>query len=80
MRPKGTKNNMRTPEEKEKIVCYAKSYGVTETSKFYSIHRRTIYKWLDKYRKNGIDGLNSKTGKAGGDLHGRPFVNCSSMY
>ena len=73
-RIKGTKNNMRSPEEKEKIVL-EKLNGATDTSlkNKYKISRDSIWKWTTKYLKHGIDGLKSKTGKcAKKGTSGRP--------
>ena len=63
-RPSGTKNNMRTPEEKEKIVL-EKLNGASDRSirNKYKISGDTIWEWTTKYLKYGIDGLKSKTGK-----------------
>ena len=64
-RPSGTKNNMRTPEEKEKIVNdYLNSgKGACEYERMTGISRKLIFQWIKKYFKNGVDGLKSKTGK-----------------
>ena len=70
----GSKNNMRSPEEKEKIVL-EKLNGVTETSlkNKYKISRDSIWEWTTKYLKHGIDGLKSKTGKSSKKgVSGRP--------
>ena len=63
-RPIGTKNNMRTPEQKEKIVI-EKLNGATDKQlcSKYNISRSTIFEWLKNYRENGIKGLDSRTGK-----------------
>ena len=58
-RPSGTKNNMRTPEEKEKIVLEARSLGTTKTANKYLISDRLLRYWLTKYDKDGIEGLKS---------------------
>ena len=74
-RPSGTKNNMRTPEEKEKIIYdYLNSgKGACEYARMVGINRRLILQWIKKYTKNGIDGLKSKTGKcAANGIVGRP--------
>ena len=73
-RPSGTKNNMRTPEEKEKIVL-EKLNGASDRSirNKYKISGDTIWEWTTKYLKYGIDGLKSKTGKcAKKGISGRP--------
>lgn len=79
MRPKGTKNIMRSPEEKEQIILFAKANGIRETARFYSIDRKTIYTWLVKYQQNGLEGLKSKTGKNCGIGHGRPKKNLTEI-
>ena len=59
------KNNMRSPEEKEKIVkrCL-NGESITKLSKEYNLDRKRIYIWIKKYEKSGIEGLKSQTGKA----------------
>ena len=72
-RPKGTKNNMRSPKEKEQIVLEAFKGGPNATFKKYGISERLLHTWMRKYRENGIDGLMSKTGissKPGNGLKG----------
>ena len=74
-RPLGTKNIMRSPEEKEKIILEFKKSGLgTLTfSKNKEIDRRLLMKWIQKYDKNGIDGLKSNTGKCSKKgIAGRP--------
>ena len=63
-RPKGTKNNMRSPKEKEQIVLDAFKCGPGATFKKYGISKRLLHTWMRKYRENGIDSLMSKTGKS----------------
>ena len=58
------KNNMKTPEEKEKIIKrYLNGENIAELVREYQIGHKIIYKWLQKYEENGIDGLKSNTGK-----------------
>lgn len=58
-------NNMKTPEEKEKIVKrYLNGESVIVLSREYSIDRKRIYEWTKKYKAEGLEGLKSKTGKA----------------
>ena len=75
-RPKGTKNIMRSPKEKEQIVLETYDKGLNNTFKKYKISRRLLSTWIRKYRENGIDGLESQTGKnskgCGRDFHRRP--------
>ena len=65
-RPIGTKNIMRTPEEKEKIVLeYLNGdAGYVAVAKNYGISRRLFRTWITKYKESGIDGLKPKTGKS----------------
>lgn len=59
------KNNMKTPEEKEKIVKrYLSGEPAIKLSKEYNLDKKRIYEWLKKYEKDGINGLKSQTGKA----------------
>ena len=72
-RPKGTKNVMRTPEEKELIVLEASRCGIRPTSKKYGIDHHSIREWVAKYNRGGLECLKSNTGKASGAGHGRPI-------
>ena len=63
-RPKGTKNIMRSPKEKEQIVLEAFKDGPNATFKKYGISEKLLHTWMRKYRENGIDGLISKTGRS----------------
>ena len=74
-RPSGTKNNMRTPEEKEAIILkfLESGLGTLSFSKKYMIDRRVLMKWVQKYNEAGIEGLKSRTGKcAKKGITGRP--------
>lgn len=66
-RPIGTKNIMRTPEEKEKLVLeYLDSkVGYRKFAESNDIYPSTFTKWIKLYRERGIEGLKSKTGKNG---------------
>lgn len=66
-RPIGTKNIMRTPEEKEKLVLeYLDSkVGYRKFAGSNDIYPSTFAKWIKLYRERGIEGLKSKTGKNG---------------
>lgn len=61
-----TKNTMRSPSEKERIVLEAYENGTSATSKKYSISERLLRSWIKKYRERGIEGLKSQTGKHSG--------------
>lgn len=64
-RPKGTKNRMRSAEEKADLIKQFKSGRVSETefAKERGIHRSIFRAWLRKYESGGIEALRSKTGK-----------------
>jgi hypothetical protein len=64
-RPKGTKNNMKTPEEKEKLILEWQLSGmkVIDFVNNKKISECAFRKWRLKYKKEGINGLKSKTGK-----------------
>lgn len=66
-RPSGTKNVMRTPEEKEKLVLeYLNSKeGYRRIAENNDVYPSIFLKWIKLYREKGIDGLKSKTGKTG---------------
>lgn len=66
-RPIGTKNIMRTPEEKEKLVLeyFDSKVGYRKFAESNDIYPSTFTKWIKLYRENGIEGLKSKTGKTG---------------
>lgn len=71
-RPKGTKNNMRSPEEKEQIVlrCINENIPFKKIGDELGISDTTISKWVRAYEKDGLEGLKSKTGKCGS---GNPY-------
>ena len=64
-RPSGTKNNMKTPEEKEKLIFEWKASGlkVIDFVKEHEISVSAFRTWRRKYEKEGINGLISETGK-----------------
>ena len=72
-RPKGTKNVMRSPEEKERIVlrCISENLPYRTLAKEIGIHPERIRTWVIKYQQYGIEGLKSKTGKCGS---GNPYA------
>lgn len=65
-RPLGTKNKMRTPEEKKAIVLEYNAGDISsrEISDKYNISLKLFYEWKRKYNEHGIDGLKSKTGRS----------------
>ena len=75
------KNNMRTPEEKEKIIKDMLEHGFGQgiASKKYNVSQSSIWSWRKKYQENGIEGLKSNTGKKKGGSKGqgaRKSKNC----
>ena len=54
---------MRRPEEKERIVLESFREGRDITAKKYNVNSSVLREWRNKYRKDGIDGLISQTGK-----------------
>ena len=71
--PKGTKNNMRSPEEKEQIVlrCIRDNIPFCSIGRELGISDTVISKWVRAYEKDGIEGLKTKTGKCGS---GNPYI------
>lgn len=70
--PKGTKNIMRSPEEKERLIIeWQKTNMPMQT---FAVSRgvapRPFMIWVHAYEKQGIEGLRSKTGKCGS---GNPY-------
>jgi transposase-like protein len=67
------KNTMRTAEAKEKIVLeyLNNKEGLHYYERKYNINYGTLHKWYDKYQKDGLDGLKSKTGKKSGGTKGK---------
>ena len=64
-------SNIRTPEEKEKIVKeYLNGKGIRTIEKEYEVRNAQVYRWLEKYEKDGINGLKSNTGKSKGGAKG----------
>lgn len=66
-RPRGTKNIMRTVEQKETIVLeYLKNnVGQKIIAEKYNVSWRLLHNWIKNYQEFGIEGLKSKTGKHG---------------
>lgn len=75
-RPKGTKNIMRTADEKEQIVReYLNGNGnvsITKLAMKYETDRHVIRSWINQYEKLGKEGLVSQTGRKIGVGKGRP--------
>lgn len=64
-RPSGTKNIMRTAEEKETIVLeyLNNNIGQRIIAEKNNVSWRLLHNWIIKYQEFGIEGLKSKTGK-----------------
>ena len=71
--PKGTKNNMRSPEEKEQLVLewQTTNIGMQTFAVSKGLAPRSFMRWVHAYEEHGIDGLKSKTGKCGS---GNPYA------
>lgn len=71
-RPTGTKNIMRTAEEKAKIIeeYLTNKHGLHYYEKKYNIHYQALHRWYNKYLAEGVKGLESKTGKKKGKTKG----------
>ena len=67
-----SKNIMRTPEEKEKLVLEMinNGYGFHTMSKKHDISKSVLSKWYYSYKEKGIEGLKSNTGKSTGGNKG----------
>ena len=65
--PKGLKNIMRSPEEKEQLVLEWQQTNMSMTSfaKSHGVAVSTFKIWVRPYEKYGIEGLKPKTGKCG---------------
>ena len=71
--PKGTKNVMRSPEEKEQLVLewQTTNIGMQTFAVSKGLAPRPFMGWVHAYEEQGIDGLKSKTGKCGS---GNPYA------
>lgn len=55
---------MRTVEEKMEILNrYFNGETAVKLENEYGLSPNYLYKWINKYKKEGIEGLKSKTGK-----------------
>lgn len=64
-------SNMRTIKEKEIIIKdYLSGTGMREIERKYLVRNAQVYQWLERYKKNGIEGLKSNTGKSKGGNKG----------
>ena len=46
-------------DEKVKLIadCLKKEYSKTDLSRYYSVSRKTIYKWFSRYQTGGLAAL-----------------------
>ena len=80
-RPKGTKNIMRTSEEKEKIVLeyINKRISIRAIAVKYETSTSVFNKWLKQYREKGKNGFESQTGKSSKPNNGKYKRNKSEI-
>lgn len=73
-RPKGTKNVMRSPDEKLIILHEFFDSGMNSSliCKKYNIAQSSLRKWRLQFEQGGSSSLSSNTGKSSGPLKGRP--------
>ncbi len=66
-RPKGTPNIHRSAEEKERIVLEWRKTSQSQRSFCHcrGLNHRLFSVWNQKYEKDGLEGLRSKTGESG---------------
>jgi transposase len=64
-RPSGTKNIMRSPEEKEEwVIKYLNGeIGFRPGAKIIGVGQSVFRRWINNYKRYGVEGLKSKTGK-----------------
>ena len=74
-----SKNTMRTPEEKEQLVLDFLNSGIPYRAfaDKHGIDHSVFWSWISKYRKSGIEGLKSQTGK--GNHKGSGNIYCGLM-
>src|SRR5574344_1172715 len=64
-------SNMRTIKEKEVIIKdYLSGTGIAEIERKYLVRNAQVYRWLERYKRYGIEGLKSNTGKSKGGNKG----------
>ena len=80
-RPSGTKNIMRTPEDKEKLVLeyFNSKEGYRRIAENNDVYPSLFIKWIEAYRENGIEGLKSKAGKISKPNNGKYNRNKSEI-
>ncbi len=73
-----SKNNMKSPEEKEIIVKrYLNGESTTKLADEFNVSRRRIYYWVKDYEGKGLDGLilSGSNGKQGVVLKAGEFLS-----
>ncbi len=50
-------------EERKKMIddWLAREYNIQELSEIYSVSRKTIYKWISRFREYGKEGLQDRS-------------------
>ncbi|GAI49228.1 unnamed protein product, partial [marine sediment metagenome] len=43
------------------MVRSAQKYGMSETARLFEVSRPTVYKWVQRYRIEGLEGLNDRS-------------------
>ena len=43
------------------ISDYLRGFSPTRLSTAYGVSRKTVYKWIERYRQNGVDGLKDQS-------------------
>lgn len=76
-RPKGTKNVMRSPEQKLAILreFFDSGWNASLICKKHNIAQSTLRKWRSLFEQGGLPALSSNTGKSSGNFKGRPKVS-----
>lgn len=59
-RPKGTKNQVYTPEFKKSVIDYLEINGKCETERHYNISHSVFYRWQRIYLESGMVGLSEE--------------------
>lgn len=76
-RPKGTKNVMRSPEEKLQILheFFDSGWNASLICKKHNIAQSSLRKWRLQFEQGGLPSLSSNTGKYSSNLKGRPKLS-----
>ncbi len=49
-------------DEKVKLIAdwFSQEYTITDLSQIYNVSRKTVYKWIERYQDQGVDGLEDR--------------------